>query len=394
MSLANDEERDPMTTNTTETPLQPTFKAGLEDVVACTSDICYIDGLEGRLVYRGYDVADLAEHSTFEEVAYLLWYGRLPQQSEYEEYLQGFTRSTDLPHETMMILRLFPDVATPMEVLRTAVSSLGHWDPDSGNTDIDACLRKAQRITERLPILVSAHNRLRNRLEPIPPKQVQSIAFTFLYTLLGEEPSPEMERAFDCALILHADHELNASTFAARVTAATMSDIYSSITSALGTLKGPLHGGANESVMNMLQEIGEPERAEAWVTNALANKVKIPGFGHRVYRTEDPRATVLRRYAEKLSAQAGCTKYFEISEVIESVMRANTKVYPNVDFYSATMYHAMGIPTELFTPIFAISRVVGWTAHILEQWSANRLIRPRAEYTGPLGLRYTAMDKR
>ena len=381
------------TTPSTPSTTQP-FKAGLEDVVACSSDICFIDGKEGRLVYRGYDVADLAEHSTFEEVAYLLWYGRLPGRIEFGAFLDGFTGSIELPIETVMILRMFPKAATPMEVLRTAVSSLGHWDPDSGNTRLDACLRKAQRLTERIPLLIAAHQRLRHGYEPVHPIPGKSIAYNFLYALHGEEPDPEMVRAFDVALILHADHELNASTFAARVTAATMSDMYSSVTSAIGVLKGPLHGGANEQVMKMLQEIGDPAKAEQWVLDALAKKVKVPGFGHRVYRTEDPRATVLRRYAEKMSTVAGETRWFEISSIVERTMRANTKVYPNVDFYSATCYHTMGISTELFTPIFAISRVVGWTAHILEQWTNNRLIRPRADYTGPENLRYVSIEER
>lgn len=383
-----------MTTNTTDSPLQPSFKAGLEDVVACTSDICFIDGKEGRLVYRGYDVADLAANSTFEEVAYLLWYGRMPGKREFEVFLDGFTGSTELPLETVMILRMFPKAATPMEVLRTAISSLGHWDPESGNTRLDACLRKATRLTERLPLLVTSHQRLRLGLEPIQPIPGKSIAYNFLYTLHGQEPDPEMVRAFDVCLILHADHELNASTFAARVTAATMSDIYSSVTSAIGALKGPLHGGANEQVMKLLKEIGTPENAEAWTLNALKNKVKVPGFGHRVYRTEDPRATVLREYARSLSERAGDMKWFEMSEIVERTVRSNTKVYPNVDFYSATVYHVMGIPTELFTPIFAISRITGWTAHILEQWGANRLIRPRAEYTGPIDLKYLDIEDR
>ncbi|HEX2950698.1 MAG TPA: citrate/2-methylcitrate synthase [Armatimonadota bacterium] len=369
-------------------------KAGLEDVVACSSDICFIDGQKGRLVYRGYDVVELAECSTFEEVAYLLWYGRMPGKIEFEAFLDGFTGSTELPTETVMIMRMFPKAATPMEVLRTAVSSLGHWDPDSGNTRLDACLRKAQRLTERIPLLITAHHRLRQGFEPIKPIPGKSIAYNFLYTLHGHEPDPDMVRAFDVALILHADHELNASTFAARVTAATMSDIYSSVTSAIGALKGPLHGGANEEVMKMLNEIGEPQQAETWVLDALSRKMKVSGFGHRVYRTEDPRAGTLRRYAKELSERAGDTRLFDISCEVERVMRENTKVYPNVDFYSATCYHMMNIPSELFTPIFAMSRTVGWTAHILEQWSNNRIIRPRSEYTGPLDLHVIPIDER
>jgi len=378
-----------------DTPLEASgFKAGLEDVVACSSEICYLDGVEGVLRYRGYSIEELAEHSTFEEVAYLMWYGRLPGKIEFEAFLDGFTGSTELPTETTMILRMFPRTATPMEMLRTAVSSLGHWDPDSGNTRLDACLRKAQRLTERIPLLIAAHQRLRLGLEPIKPINGKSIAYNFLYTLHGKEPDPAQVRTFRLGLVLHADHDLNASTFAARVTAATMSDIYSSVTSAIGALKGPLHGGANEEVMKVLQEIGDPAKAEAWVLDALARKVKVPGFGHRVYRTEDPRAKVLRRYAKKLSEGVGDTRMFDISMEIERVMRANTRVYPNVDFYSTSVYSLLGIPTELFTPVFAISRITGWTAHILEQWSNNRLIRPRAEYLGAEEMHYTPIEER
>jgi len=359
-----------------------TPEAGMADVVACNSSICLVDGAACRLLYRGYDIVDLAEHSTFEEVAYLLWYGRLPGFVEFQAFLDGFTGCMKLPVETVMILRMFPHAATPMEVLRTAVSSMGHWDPDSGNTRLDASLRKAQRLTERIPMIISSHQRLRDNKEPLEPKSNNGIAFNFLYTLQGKEPDPIIVKAMDTALILHADHELNASTFAARVTAATMTDIYSAVTSAIAALKGPLHGGANAEVMKMLEEIGSPEKAADWVLSRLGEKQKIPGFGHRVYRCEDPRATVLRKKVEDITAFTGETRYYEIALAVEKVMLANSKVFPNVDFYSAPLYHAMGIPVELFTPIFAISRVVGWTAHILEQWKHNRLIRPTAHYTG------------
>jgi citrate synthase len=289
---------------------------------------------------------------------------------------------------------MFPKAATPMEVLRTAVSSLGHWDPDSGNTLLDACLRKAIRLTERLPQLVTAHQRLRSGLEPLHPVPGRSIAYNFLCTFHGEEPDPEWVNTFDVSLILHADHEWNASTFAARVVAATMSDMYSSVTSAIGALKGPLHGGANEQVMKMLEEIGAPEKAEGWVCSALERKAKIPGFGHRVYRTEDPRAPTLRNYAERICTASGDTRLYDTAREVERVVTANTKVHPNVDFYSGICYQMMGIPPELFTPIFAMSRVVGWTAHILEQWGNNRLIRPRAEYTGPEERKYTPINRR
>lgn len=369
-------------------------EAGLADVVACDSSICFIDGKGGRLLYRGYDALELAKKSTFEEVAYLLWYGRLPGLTEYQAFLDGFTGFMELPVETIMILRMFPNTATTMEVLRTAVSSLGHWDPDSGNTKLNACLRKAQRLAERIPLLVAAHQRLRQGLEPVIPVSGQGIAYNFLHALHGREPAPETARAFDIALILHADHELNASTFAARVTAATMADIYSSVTSAIGALKGPLHGGANQEVMKMLREIGQPEKAGKWVLARLKNKDKIPGFGHRVYRCEDPRVSVLRKYAKSLAKKMGDSTLFDITSEVERTMLAHSKVFPNVDLYTASLYHAMDIPEELFTPIFAISRNVGWTAHILEQWSNNRLIRPRAEYLGATSLKYVPMEKR
>lgn len=368
--------------------------AGLEDVVAGESRICFVDGEKGRLIYCGYDVADLVANSSFEEVAYLLWYGRLPRPLEFDAFLDTFTGSMRLPVETAMILRMFPRRATPMEVLRTAVSSLGHWDPDSGNTALDASLRKAIRLTERLPLIVTAHQRLRNGLEPIPPRPGRSIAYDFLYTLFGVEPNPTMVSAFDVALILHADHELNASTFAARVVAATMSDMYSAVTAAIGALKGPLHGGANEQAVRMFEEIGDPANAEEWVKAKLQAKQKVPGFGHRVYRTYDPRAVILKEYARTTSEAAGDTRLYEIACAVEEAMLKHSKVFPNVDLWSGVCYTAMGIPIELFTPIFAVSRVVGWTAHILEQWSDNRLIRPRAEYVGPVDLKYVPINRR
>jgi len=369
-------------------------QAGLADIVACESEICLIDGEEGKLVYRGYDALELARMSSFEEVAYLLWYGCLPRNREFKAFLDGFTGSMALPVETTMILRMFPKAAEPMEVIRTAVSSLGHWDPDSGNTRLDANLRKAQRLTLRIPLLISAHQRLRQGLEPISPVPGRSIAYNFLYTLQGRDPEPLIEKAFDCALILHADHELNASTFAARVTAATMSDIYSSVTSAIGTLKGPMHGGANMAVMQLIEEIGEPGRAEQVVLDKLAQGIKIPGFGHRVYRCEDPRVGPLRDYADRVTDYKGKKVNFEITREIERVVQERTKVYPNVDLYTASLYDAMGLERELFTPVFAVSRIVGWTSHILEQWADNRLIRPRAEFCGRKNLVYSEISAR
>lgn len=370
------------------------FKAGLEDITATTSKICFIDGQKGRLIYSGYDIAELAERVTFEETAYLLWNGRLPNRAELDDLNQQFQKGAVLVDEVKALMSLYPKTATPMEVLRTTISSLGHFDPDSGNTARDACLRKAIRLTSKMATIITAWEQIRHGHRPIEPDLNLNLAANFLYMLNGEKPATAAVKAMDVALTLHADHELNASTFAARVTAATMSDMYSSVTSAIGALKGPLHGGANEQVMRMLMEIGEPEKAEAWVKDALARKVKIPGFGHRVYRTEDPRATILRRYSESLGKHYGQTKWYEMSKLVEKVVRENTKVYPNVDFYSGSCYYVMGIPIDLFTPIFAFSRVTGWTAHILEQWSNNRLIRPRADYNGALEQKFVPLSDR
>jgi citrate synthase len=380
--------------NSADAASNGTIGLGLADVTICESEICFIDGTEGRLIYRGYDAIELARQSTFEEVAYLLWYGALPRPTEFKAFLAGFTGSMALPVETVMILRMFPKAATPMEVIRTAVSSLGHWDPDSGNTGLDASLRKAQRLALRIPLLIAAHQRLREGMEPVKPIPGHGIAFNFLYTLFNREPDPLEEKAFDAALILHADHELNASTFSARVTASTLADIYSSVTSAIGTLKGPLHGGANMEVMQILEEIGEPARAREYILDKLAKKIKIPGFGHRVYRCEDPRVEVLRDFAKQLGERRKDTRYFEITREIQQVVEEKTKVFANVDLYSASLYNAIGLPKELFTPIFAISRTVGWTSHIFEQWSKNRLIRPRAEYIGPKNYGYIPIRER
>lgn len=382
-----------VTPSATEQP-SSTAPAGLEDIVVGPSAISTVDGKNGRLVFHGYDVIDLADNARFTEVAYLMWYGRLPGSTELRAFRDMFVGAIDLPSETTMILRMFPRHATPMEMLRTAVSSLGHWDPDSGNTNLDACLRKAIRLTTRIPLLVTAHQRLRNGLEPVKPIRGQTIAYNILHTLHDREPEELAVKAMDVALIVHVDHEMNASTFAARVTASTMSDIYSSVVSAIGTLKGPLHGGANEQVMLMLDQIGSPEKAEEWVKDALAKKVRIPGFGHRVYKTEDPRAIVLRKWAQQLSDRFNDRRHLDIAEAVRKTVTENKELYPNVDFYSGICYRLMGIPSELYTPMFACSRVVGWTAHILEQWANNRLIRPRAEYVGPDNLKYVPIEQR
>ena len=359
------------------------FKEGLQDVVAATSSICYIDGQKGILSYRGIDIHDLAEHSTFEEVCYLLWVGRLPKQAELDEMKAVMGRSRALPEPVVQLLNSLPGDAPPMDVLRTAVSALSHFDPDVAANDKPANLRKTYRLTGQIASIVATADRIRNGQEPVSPDSGLSHAANFVYMLTGKKPDATAERALDVALILHADHEFNASTFAARVTVATLTDIHSAIASAVGTLKGPLHGGANQDVMRMLIDIGETERAETYIKEALARKRKISGFGHRVYRTEDPRATHLRRMSRDLSESSGTRKWFETSRVIEEVVKREKNINANVDFYSATVYYNLGIPVDLFTPLFAVSRISGWAAHVLEQLDNNRLIRPRADYTGP-----------
>lgn len=369
-------------------------KAGLEGVIAADSAISDVNGTEGRLIYRGYSIHDLAEKSTFEEVAYLLWNGKLPTRSQLDTLKQELSREYFLPREVIQLLRLIPKDANPMDALRTAVSTLSFYDPDGADNAREANLRKAIRLTAKFPTIVATFHRLRNDQEPVEPRSDLSIAGSFLYTLRGEVADDVSTRTIDVALVLHADHELNASTFAARVTAATLSDIYSAIVSAIGTLKGPLHGGANEGVITNLLEIGGVDRVESWVKEKLGDKEKIMGFGHRVYRTEDPRATHLRDMSQKLGKRIGETKWYEMSVKMEEVMKREKKLNPNVDFYSASTYYTLGIPTDLFTPIFACSRISGWTAHVIEQFDNNRLIRPRAEYVGPRDQKYVPIDQR
>ncbi len=370
------------------------FKAGLEDVVAGTSDICFIDGKEGRLVYSGYDIHDLVKHGSFEETVYLLWHNRLPSRAELETLEQTLTSQAAVPEPVISMLEAMPKGAEPMEMLRTAVSAMSVYDPDDHDNSYDASVRKAERLVARFPTLVAAIGRIMQGDKAILPQHGLNVAQNFLYMLTGKEADARNAHLFDLCLIMHADHELNASTFSARVTAGTLSDIYSAITSAVGTLKGPLHGGANEQVMRMLLEIGEVANAEAWIKDALANKKKIMGFGHRVYRTEDPRATHLRQFSEEVGKKAGDTRWYEMSRIVERVVLQEKGLYPNVDFFSASTYYMMGLPIPLFTPIFALSRVSGWTAHVLEQYRNNRLIRPRAEYTGPERREYVPLADR
>ncbi|MFB5188906.1 citrate synthase [Alicyclobacillus fastidiosus] len=374
---------------------ETTFKAGLEDVVANTSEICFVDGKEGRLIYQGYDIHDLVNGgASFEEVIFLLWHGKLPSKSELETFTKDIATQRELPEAVLNFLRGVPKDANAMEVLRTAVSDLGLYDPDNGDESIEANIRKATRLVAQIPTIVTSFERIRQGLEPVQPDASLSAAASFFYQLRGEKPSEFVERAFNTALILHADHELNASTFSARVTAGTLSDMYSAITSAVGTLKGPLHGGANEQVMKMLLEIDDETKAQQWIADALANKRKIMGFGHRVYRTEDPRATHLRKLSKEAGELAGQTKWYNMSQTIEAYVKESKGLNANVDFYSASMYYAMGIPTHLYTPIFAISRISGWSAHVLEQYRNNRLIRPRAEYVGKVDQKYIPVNER
>ena len=369
---------------------------GLEGVVATTSSICYIDGDHGVLAYRGYDIHDLADHSTFEEVCHLLWFGRLPNAAELRQLKQRMAEERKLDRSMLDRLRLVPKHVPPMDVLRTVVSALSYYDPEYDKNDHDANISKAIRLTSQLAMLVANYDCIRKGKPVVGPDRSLSHAANFLLMLNGAAPSQTAERAFDIALILHADHELNASTFAARVTAATLSDMHSAVTSAIGTLKGPLHGGANEAVFNILQEIdGHGADPVEYVKGMLAQKKKIPGFGHRVYHTEDPRATHLRQMSRDLGHASGNPKWFEYSQKIEEFIKADKKLNANVDFYSASTYHTLGIAVDLFTPIFAVSRVGGWTAHVIEQLDGNRLIRPRADYIGPaFPQKYVALEKR
>ena len=375
-------------------------KAGLEDVVAASSSICYLDGDRGVLAYFGYDIHDLARSVSFEEVCYLLWHGRLPNRAELGDLQSQLAAARPLSEPILRLMKQLPasDSSTSsgssratsrgdgMDMLRTLTSALGQYDPEAGDSGPAANYRRAVRLTAQLGSLVSTYGRMQAGGGPIQPDPALSHAANFLYMLTGNRPNALSIRAFDVALVLHADHELNASTFAARVAAATLTDLYSAVVGAIGTLKGPLHGGANADVMRLLIEIGPdapPERVDEAIRAKLARKVKIPGFGHRVYRTEDPRATHLRRMSKELGERAGNTRWFEMSQRIENLVKGEKKLNPNVDFYSASTYYTLGIPIDLFTPIFAVSRISGWTAHCLEQYANNRLIRPRTDYIGP-----------
>ncbi|PZD94067.1 citrate synthase [Paenibacillus sambharensis] len=369
-----------------------TATKGLEGIVATTSSISSI--IDGVLTYRGINIDELAEHATFEETAYLLWYGKLPNAAELKGLMDELSASAAVPAEVLEQIKLYPKGTNSMAALRTAVSSLALYDESANDMSAEANLRKAIKLQAQLPTIVAAFARIREGKEPIAPKAGATIAYNFLYMLTGQEPEEVAVKALDQALVLHADHELNASTFAARVTVATLSDIYSGVTSAIGALKGPLHGGANEAVMVMLDEIGSVDNVEPYINDKLNNKVKIMGFGHRVYKNGDPRAKHLQHMSRELGKLTGNMELYNMSVKIEELVTGQKGLKPNVDFYSASVYTTLKISRDLFTPIFAISRVSGWTAHILEQYENNRLIRPRAEYTGPSDSPFIPLEQR
>lgn len=367
---------------------------GLADVVASETSISDIDGHLGRLWYVGYDIHDLARHSTFEEVVYLLHNLRLPDAAELETHVKQLISERDLSKFRKELMVTLAEKSSPMSMLRTSVSAASAYDPDGWDNSPEAHYRKAMRLIATAPTLVTMYHRLRTGHGVVEPHPSLSHAGNLLYMLLGEEPSPEDARVLDVTMILYADHTMNASTFTARVIASTLSDMFSAVTGAIGALKGPLHGGANEEAMRMLEEVERPEDASAYVANKLAEHKLIMGFGHRVYKTEDPRATHLRRMSKELAQRKGEPRWYEISSAIEDAVMEQRGLYPNVDFYAASVYHYLGVPTDLMTPLFAVARMAGWTAHIREQYADNRIIRPDSEYIGPRDQKYVPLEER
>lgn len=377
------------------TATEPTAAtAGLRGVVAASSAISDVNGEKGILIYQGYDIHDLAEHSTFEEVIFLLWNTRLPKRDELENFQNQIRANYQAPAEVIEAMKTFPKTADPMDVLRTSVSMLDFYDAEGHGTDREHAHEAAVKLTAQIGTLVAAWERIRSGKDIVAPDSSLSIAENFLYMMRGEKPSEEEARMFDIGLILHADHELNASTFTCRVIAGTLADVYGAVTGGIAALSGPLHGGANTAVMKMLKEIGGEEEIDSWLDTALAEKRKIMGIGHAVYKTEDPRATWLRKFSQQLGEKKGELKWYNMSQKIEKAMLDKKGMYPNVDFYSASAYYMMDIPLDQYTPIFAVSRISGWTGHILEQYGNNKLIRPRAEYIGERDLKYTPIDER
>ncbi len=369
-------------------------KGGLEDVVALDSSICAVDGLQGRLFYRGMEINELAAHSTYPETAYLLWFGRLPTSDQLDDLMAQFYSERELPPAVLHMIVEFMPSWDSMEGLRTAVSAISGYDPGGLNHIREEDQKRAISLTARMPTIIASYHRARQKLPPVPPSRGLATAANFLYMLSGERPSEQKARILDVCLIVHADHELNASTFAARVAASTLADIYAAVCAGIATLDGPLHGGANEQVLAMLEEIGTPDRAERYVLDLLAQGKKVPGFGHRVYKTADPRATILRPFAAELAKETGQTRLFDTARKIEEVVMRERGLNANLDYVSAQVYHGLGIPADLMTPLFAMSRCAGWTAHILEQYSDNRLIRPRARYVGPKNVHYIPIEER
>ncbi len=368
---------------------------GLEGVVALDTELSHIDGQKGELIYRGYDIDDLAEKASFEEVAYLLWKGSLPNAQQLSELNDMLRSERALPPAVITLLREMPEDADPMSVLQTAVAALGVFDGETADSSPEANYRKAVRLTARIPTLIAAFDRIRKGKDPIAPLSDGSTAYNFVYMLNGERPGEQADRIFDAALTLHAEHGLNASTFTARVIGSTLSDMYSAVAGAIGALKGPLHGGANIKVMETLLEIDASGKdPREWVMEALGRKERIMGFGHRVYKTFDPRARLLRETSESLADERGQRKWYDISVAMMETVKSEKGLDPNVDFFSASVYYMLGIDTDLYTPIFALARITGWTAHLLEQWEDNRLIRPSADYVGQRGLTFPALDQR
>lgn len=367
--------------------MNPEVNPGLEGIFADTSSICNVEHDTG-LIYRGYSIEDLSENALFEEVAYLLLFGKLPDSKGLEDFISRLSQEKPIPEDILHIIRRLPRSGNIMDVLRSVVSILALYDPDISDNSYDANIKKSIRLIARIPTIITAIYRIIRGKDYIPPDSKLSHIQNFFYMLNGDVPEDFMAKALNVSLILYAEHEFNASTFSARVTASTLSDIYSAITSAIGTLKGLLHGGANEKVMQMLLKIGEPSKAETWINDALTRKERIPGFGHRVYKKGDLRSDIIKRFSNELGERLGKTEWYKISCIVEDVMIKEKGLYPNLDFYSASTFYLMGIPIELFTPVFVVSRISGWTAHVIEQHENNRLIRPRCLYTGPKGLKY------
>ncbi len=371
-----------------------TSTAGLRGVTAATSSISDVLGEKGQLIYQGYDIHDLAKRSTFEEVIFLLWNKRLPKRDELDDLKRALAAAYEIPTEIVELMKRYPRDADPIDVLRTNVSVLEFYEPNSRDLSREAAIKTAIKLTAQFPTLVATAERIRQGQDVVKPDSSLNIAANFLYMLTGEKPSEHHAKVFDVALVLHADHEFNASTFAARVVAGTLATMYAGVAAAIAALSGPLHGGANTAVMRTLLEIGEVDNVDSYIKKALSEKRKIMGFGHAVYRTEDPRATHLRKFSKEMGELAGDTKWYEISRKVEEVMQREKGLYPNVDFFSASTYYMMGIPLDLYTPIFAVSRISGWTGHILEQYADNKLIRPRAEYVGKRDVPYVPIDQR